>query len=570
MLNNRYIEIDSTYRNRIQDPEASYFTVDLAQSGTKTIANALDPISRAAPILAWNSSFTGLDSAGAPAPVAGSIEVLLADPPIILSNQNSLSSRETFLLKAQSAGPEHTFRTELNYYVGSVLTLTIGGVASVFRRIDKSEFFAVNVMIVTVESSILDNVVYDGGSIDNPTNATNTYTSPQVFLPSSLPIDNFYYGSYIQNIQSGETKTITYYDGTTHMATLDSNTSATWLSANTDFVIRKGLPANSGAVPIGDATNTLGGISQDLQVVQLASTASSSENAYDNSFLRLDHPVVASTVVVGATLPPYGEQIRITNYVTLDGTFIVTTSGTTSFSLSGGVATNDYYVGCMITNSTTNNSREIATYNGVTKTGTVTQAWVTCEIGNVFFIRSAFLLTPFTVIPEATGNGLSPASYSIEVVSRDNVVPLSYSGTTVSSQQEVCYEVELLNLILPNTTLASGNGGRVVFYPYVYVKFNTTTDSKSSNLIYSNNPNATKMLFRAVVDDTPQPTVSPFIKIDGDGMTQTVKFKPNDNFVFGVYLPNGDLFKTRLSETQSPDAPNPMIQISAVFSLRRI
>ena len=78
------------------------------------------------------------------------------------------------------------------------------------------------------------------------------------------------------------------------------------------------------------------------------------------------------------------------------------------------------------------------------------------------------------------------------------------------------------------------------------------------------------MLFRAVVDDIPNPLITPFIKIDGDGMVQTIKFKPNDSFRFGVYLPNGELFDTIIPEFFSPSRPNDIKQISALFSIKRL
>ena len=78
------------------------------------------------------------------------------------------------------------------------------------------------------------------------------------------------------------------------------------------------------------------------------------------------------------------------------------------------------------------------------------------------------------------------------------------------------------------------------------------------------------MLFRAAVDDVPNPLLSPFIKLDGDGMVQTVKFKVNDNLKFAVHLPDGDVFQTDQTETQSPEEPNPLMQVSVLFSLRRL
>ena len=78
------------------------------------------------------------------------------------------------------------------------------------------------------------------------------------------------------------------------------------------------------------------------------------------------------------------------------------------------------------------------------------------------------------------------------------------------------------------------------------------------------------MLFRAAIDDIPAPVISPFVKIDGDGMVQTVKFKPNDNFKFGVYLPNGEPLQTVELDSFSPDYPDPLLQVSAMFSLKRL
>jgi hypothetical protein len=152
----------------------------------------------------------------------------------------------------------------------------------------------------------------------------------------------------------------------------------------------------------------------------------------------------------------------------------------------------------------------------------------------------------------------------------DNAVPFNYTGSLVSQQEMVCYEIELINLILPNKILTSG--GRTAFYPYVYVELQNLSSSSAGtqSVIYSNNPNSKRMLFRAVIDDIPNPLISPFIKIDGDGMIQTVKFKPNDNLKFGVYLPNGEPLKTVEIDTVSPFAPDPLLQMSAMFSIKRL
>lgn len=179
-----------------------------------------------------------------------------------------------------------------------------------------------------------------------------------------------------------------------------------------------------------------------------------------------------------------------------------------------------------------------------------------------------------TVAPGFTTTGAVAANNNYEILpfSYDNAVPLNYTGSTVSHQEMVCYEIELLHLILPNKTLAVDRGNRITFYPYVYVEFqNMSASSAGTNgVIYSNNPNSTRMLFKASVDDVPSTTNSPFVKIDGDGMRQTVKFKPNDALKFGVYLPDGTLFQTVDVDTSSPFEPDALIQISALFSIRRL
>ena len=78
------------------------------------------------------------------------------------------------------------------------------------------------------------------------------------------------------------------------------------------------------------------------------------------------------------------------------------------------------------------------------------------------------------------------------------------------------------------------------------------------------------MLFRAVVDDTSTPAASPFIKIDSDSMIHTIKFRPNDSFRFAVYHSDGELFQTDAQDSYSPNPPNPLVQISATFSFKRI
>ena len=166
----------------------------------------------------------------------------------------------------------------------------------------------------------------------------------------------------------------------------------------------------------------------------------------------------------------------------------------------------------------------------------------------------------------------SDNTYEILQFSRDNAFPFVYSGSLVSQQNEVCYEISLLNLRLPNTTLNVGQGSRIAFYPYVYVELSNVSSAGKglTNIIYSNNPNSTKMLFRATVNDTIEPINSTYVNLNGDGAVQTIKFKPNDNLKFSVRMTNGELMKTYINESFSPFIPKNNIQISVIFSIKRV
>ena len=99
----------------------------------------------------------------------------------------------------------------------------------------------------------------------------------------------------------------------------------------------------------------------------------------------------------------------------------------------------------------------------------------------------------FTVYPGFnlydSGSGLgSDASIEILPFSYDNFNPFVYTGSLVSQQDMVCYEMQLISLTLPNYTLSVSQGGRIAFYPYIYIQISnvSTTGAGLKNIIYSN------------------------------------------------------------------------------------
>ena len=473
MSNTRYLEFDSTYRNRNDWPLPAQFEIPISQHGRDSKIQALDPVSNEAPKAEWCSNeFT----------VGGGATVV----PTITAATLPASTVTTLVVEA----PAGVLQPIDDYY--SFATLGTGG--SLNRRITGYNFLGnvtagVERAEITIDPPLLTADLV-AGVVITITDSTDVVTAPNapiVFVPDGRIGTNGFANCILWNETTGDSRPILDYSFYGHFLTLNTSAAAggpvnnppAW--ANTDcFVIRQSPPTLIGV----SGVNT-------LNTVILPVGANATDDYYTGDFVR-----IARTAVGGAA--PEGESRRIVGYI------------------------------------------------GATRTATVVPA--------------------FTVVP------LAGAVVEVLLSTCDNAVPFNYTGSLVSQSESVCYEIELLNLILPNIDLAVGRGGRIAFYPYVYVELTNVSASQRNGpgAIYSNNPNSTRMLFRAAVDDTPTPLISPFIKIDGDGMVQTVKFKPNDNLRFSVRLQNGEIFQVTTQDTVAPQKPNERVQVSVMFSIKRL
>lgn len=499
MSNNRYLEFDSSYRNRNDWPLASQFQIPISQSGRKDRFYALDPVCLATPIITWTSN--NLNKANSNN-LTGTI--LFDSPPELPYT----SDNQTFVIK--TSAPNILQQLE-NYYVGLVITLTSGLILS-RRRITGYKYLLTNTPnydlgLITISSSFPEGVINGVAfSITDPTDVTTSASNPYIFVPAGRVQKNAYTGYYLYNENLKEYRNIGEYDTITHMITLNTSGITSynsgpvtgWLNTH-NYCIRKNvpyLPSNSSAYPTPIGTITTNSITiSGLQDIN--------PNAYKNYAIR---------VVANFSTPEYYNYVDNQIVAPLNESRIINSS----------------------------------VYNSGNTTLT--------------------FYPPFNATPTIN-------SY-IEILSfsYDNFNPFTYTGSLVSQQDMVCYEIELLNLILPNEVLSVGEGGRIAFYPYVYVQISNVSSACSGlkNIIYSNNPNSVNAIFRVPIDDVINPIISTFIKVDGDGMVQTIKFKPNDNLYFSVFLANGELYKTILPEYYSPSLPNPASQISASFSIRRL
>lgn len=377
-----------------------------------------------------------------------------------------------------------------------------------------------------------------------------TPSMPLLSTASTGVFNNFYKGLIIYDNTIGQSTRITAYDNINRFATLQTTYGTTWSSSDVFSIPNPTTGAN---IFIAGGSNT--------------------DNAYNGSVIEdtvsgeyrtiIAYTGMSSIATVNSGFTdPWNIRSAIYNIRFEKPTVQGSGAGglTVASSSSTGITFN--------ANSQLNTSSNF--YNG----------YYVVDMGltgvNPYITR---LITSYD--PNGPTVGVSPnmttlpvANEKIDIIqfTRDNMNPMLYSGSTVSQENEVNYEIELVSLELPNLTLSNGAGGQIAYYPFVLVSLSnvsTNFSTNNTNVLYSNNPYARKCLFKVPIDDVSLPSTSQFIKLSGNGATQTIKFKPNDNLHFSVYLPNGDLFLTK-TDNFSPLPPNPTIQISALFGIKRV
>ena len=611
MSNARYIEFDSTYRNRNQWPLPGQFEILISQTGRKGGVDAVDPYSESAAKVKWIGNNFEADALGTAS------NTVLVD---LTAGVGTSADNTTFVVD-DVAG-------ELQSINGYYHNATITDAAGDRRSIISYTYLGNDRAEITIESAFPTTLVDNAPLIiDDPTDLSST-TNPLFFVPDGRSGVNAYAGCVLYNETRDEYRTITNYDFITHLLTVNTSQSnvsvigggpiTTWAATDT-YSIRRAAPSacvtlngttvsgSSFSVPSANTFSTLEGsflektniltaaqragalIAGGTTTVQLAATAVAIDDFYNGCTLRMTSGAAIgqittivdyvgatqiATLSPGFTVATAGgdsyliqcpiETSRIVKYVDFRANAVAGTLTTIQFptiasSLDG------FYNGLYV-DAGVSGIRLITNYDGATRTATVSVAFGFAPVaGQAFTITSGVVSPPFD-------SGLSTDDVCILPFTADNMNPFVYTGSQVSQQEMVCYEIELLNLVLPNKTLATGFGSRIAFYPYVYVEISNVSGASAGmkNTIYSNNPNAARMVFRVAIDDVPNPIISSFVKVDGDGMVQTLKFKPNDNLRFSVRLPNGEVYQTLDPEDFSPNSPNPDIQISALFSIKRL
>ena len=361
---------------------------------------------------------------------------------------------------------------------------------------------------------ISDPTVLDVGLIPPGTGVPVSHANPQIFVPNGHFNQNAYFGNVLYNETQQQSRKIYSYGFDTHMLSLVTSESP--VSTNNSGPVTLWQIGNSYSirrdVPIL-FFNNLGNTLSRIMLTPVSNPhINTKEDFYKNQFIRVQAGPGSSSYSYNTTLYPN--------------------------LIYGPPPVNE--IRRII------KSEESAPGSGI--------VYLHVDV-------------PFTAPPNNT-----VMNFEILWFSEDSFNPFFYNGSITSQQDMVCYELELINLVLPNRTLEVCGGGYISFYAYVYVEISNVSSAigSSINAIYSNNPNSNSMIFRAAVDDVNNPITSSFVKIDGDGMTQTLKFKPNDNLKFSVRTSRGELYKTDKEDRLLPGEADPEIQISACFSIRRL
>jgi hypothetical protein len=171
------------------------------------------------------------------------------------------------------------------------------------------------------------------------------------------------------------------------------------------------------------------------------------------------------------------------------------------------------------------------------------------------------LVSPLQNLPPLAG-----VLVEIHLNNNENFNPIIYNLDSTSNNQPSCHELQLLSLTVPNLHLiTTGYNGNIEDYPYVIVTLSNINSGKSVN-IFSNNINTYNSTFicpTSVGNDS-----TPWINLSCL-MVQTLKFKLGDDLRFSIKLPNGEILKYG-TDTFSPNPPNPFIQVSALFAIKKL
>lgn len=315
----RFLELDSTYRNRVLYPNTGEFVVNISQ-GSRTQYNAVDPVSEAYPDLIFCPNDVPCTSA---VPANNGLQFTFTIASGALSNPSPLTAASASFRILLS----YNYTTRLvviekeNYFVGTVLQYSQGN-TNILRRIVGWKFLDIDtVNNLQYFECILEETISD---VIKNANTTFTIYNPSagvsnqnafLFLPSSVSENNYYSGYVVWNQTQRNYAAIDLYDATTHIAHSNPPSSYGWLLSDV-YIIRKKPP-----VYASSSAALTAGLPSFSTSVNIGVTASPS---MINSFLRIYSGTSSQTIDVRKITSIIGQ--------TSTGTYTTNLNNMTSFT----------------------------------------------------------------------------------------------------------------------------------------------------------------------------------------------------------------------------------------------
>jgi hypothetical protein len=576
----KYLDIDSTYRDRTLYPNPALFAVE-----DLNINNIfVDPVSKASMIY--------------PTPTyTNTYAYPLSNPSAnVLSVESVYLTDSIFPINIPLAQTDNIFINKVLEIINDDPEVNAGELTTSYANINQVVYQGTNTFLV--ETGSVYAAVDTSVILSTPPNDLVSF----YLAPTSSDIDNYYVNKTIKI--NSETRTILAYDGGRRLVTVNLALSSApvaldtfeiygigeWSLVTDESIVTtptlqypshrihnypvftRNLYRIRDDIPV--FTGTVIGGNNSLNTVQFPFSASSATDFYKGNWVWFNSPdrlIYTGTVdnvifglqtrwtindlFVSPAVPigvlDVGMAIVIktswggTDYLLVSSidSVVSTTQLTMLYGFPETIQFGDS-VWIYATNPILNQYRQITAYNGAT--------------------RVATLGGPLPSEP------LAGDTFDILKINYNNYNRLNVVQSGVNTNQPVCYELELQCLTLPNLILSTGTGNRIAFYPYVYVEFSSLTAKTYTNALQTNVPNISNVVFKVPVYAVNTPTSSTFVVLDGRGMTQTLKFKANDSFLVRILLPNGELFTTSQVDSSPPVIPLPAVQISLTFGVKRL
>ena len=534
----KYLDLDSTYRDRNLYPNPNVYVIPLNYpSRNENSASAIDPVSDSIPYT------------GSSLPVGSNTTQSSVG---LFPNQVALDANEPSID---------------NYYINSVLQLIQF----------YTNFYTITGYNGTTKVATINGII--GGTVY--TGSVGVDTSQSIFtaaLPAST-IDDFYTGFWVVfttqasgtgNLGIANAKQISSYVGSNQTITV-SSPFANVVTAADQFYITNQLRQYTGSVDTGTVTPTYTSFA-------LAAPASAVNGFYNGMFavftngidsgqigLISGYSAANKEVTLSNTLdyvPNNGDQLYIIQWAPPSAGLGYYTRYTQPFfqgNVNTGSVTPTTTVFGLNSSASSANSTYLNAFVYFTSGLNIGQsARVAAYDGT---LKKITLATALTFVPQ-NGDLLDINSYS-----SDNASTLIYSGNLSSSQNNY-YEIELLNVIYPNQLLGNGIGGKLSNSPYIYVQLYNEGNQLANQVMYSNNPNSINALFKVPVNLYFGSTS--FYTLKDCKQKQVIQLRPDKDLFINITYGSGETVQFQEQDDFSPNPPNPLLQISCTFAIRKV